>query len=127
MNPDANSPGNPTRQTTALSADKIYFRTGIVIFVAGLIAAALIYVFSADQISAGFLDRRLTEFEIERIGGKATVYVVRLNEWFGSLWHGRPLAFTIAVLTLLAALLCFWMSDRIAMRARNHDSEGPAG
>jgi hypothetical protein len=121
MNPDTNPPTNATQPpagTAGLSAEKIYFRSGVVIFVAGLAAAALIYAFSSEQTPAPFLDPRLTEFQIERIGGKAMVYVVRFNEWFAGFWHGRPLAFTIAVLALLAALFCFWMSDRSALRAR---------
>ena len=45
--------------------------------------------------------------ELERIGGKAAVVAAEMNEWFDSLWHGKRLAGTLAVLSVGISLLCF--------------------
>jgi hypothetical protein len=44
---------------------------------------------------------------IELMGGKFAVYADQFNEWFASLWHGRELAYTVAVLSVAVALVCF--------------------
>ncbi len=45
--------------------------------------------------------------ELERIGGKANVLSTEIREWFDSLWHGRSLAYTVAVGTVVTAW-AFW-------------------
>jgi hypothetical protein len=45
--------------------------------------------------------------ELQVYGGKANVASVQLMNWFHSLWHGKSLGVTLAVLTILAAWL-FW-------------------
>jgi len=94
------------------------FYAGVVILVAGLIGAALIYWLTADsavkKTEIEFANPRAYEYQIERLGGKVTVYVVRFNEWFTGLWQGRQLAFTVAVLAVVIALICFWLSKRMA-------------
>jgi len=37
-------------------------------------------------------------------GGKANVLASDLRSWFNGLWHGRPLAFTVAAIAILVAL-----------------------
>ena len=94
------------------------FYAGVLILVAGLTGATLIYWFTADsavkKTEIEFVNPRAYEFQIERLGGKATVYVVRFNEWFTGLWQGRQLALTVALLALVIALICFWLSKRMA-------------
>src|SRR6266571_1928702 len=41
--------------------------------------------------------------DLELYGGKANVLATELREWFDSLWHGKRLAFTVAVITVIAA------------------------
>src|SRR6202035_1077247 len=41
--------------------------------------------------------------QLELYGGKANVPGVELRQWFDGLWHGRSLAFTVAVLAALVA------------------------
>jgi hypothetical protein len=61
---------------------------------------ALIYVFAADdentdlasEISSG----RMYKHNLELMGGKLSVYANQFNQWFAGLWHGRPLAYTVA-------------------------------
>ena len=59
-----------------------------------------------------FANPRAYENQIERFGGKATLYVLRFNEWLSTLLHGRPLAVTMAVLSLVISLLLFCLARR---------------
>ena len=96
--------------------ERIYY-SGVAILIVGLIGAALIYVFAADtakSVEIRFTNPRAYEFQIERLGGKATVYALRINEWLGRLWHGRQLAFTVAVPSIAIALICFWVANRLS-------------
>ena len=45
--------------------------------------------------------------EMEVYGGKANLMATDVREWFDSLWHGRRLAVTVAVLSLLLAGFLF--------------------
>ena len=47
---------------------------------------------------------KLYRHDLEVYGGRANVLADDFREWFAGLWHGRNLAFTVAVLTVLAAL-----------------------
>ena len=46
--------------------------------------------------------------QTEIIGGKAAVLGNDLREWFDGLWHGQRLAFTIAAITAIVALVYYW-------------------
>ena len=48
--------------------------------------------------------------ELERFGGKFAVLTAELSQWFAGLWHGKSLAVTIGILSLLLALLLWFMS-----------------
>lgn len=76
------------------------------ILAAGFAAAAAIYARNAMPGAAEYeLERtRLYRHDLEVYGGRANVLADDFREWFSGLWHGRPLAFTVAVLTVLAAL-----------------------
>ena len=94
---------------------RIYY-TGVVVLVAGLIGAALIYVFSAaipvTDPATELANRRAYERSIELFGGKAMLLMVRFNQWLGTLWQGERLAFTVGVLSIAVALACFWLAGR---------------
>jgi hypothetical protein len=90
-----------------------------IILAAGLLAAAIVYQnASADEAAAGAIgyeidggtqapimpgDSKSYDQQMEGIGGKATV----LGDEIAGLWHGRNLAYTLAVLAVGGALLCF--------------------
>jgi len=102
---------------------------GIAILLVGLVAAALIYIYAADDRSSGgaaeIESGRLYEYNIERIGGMAAVYAARFNRWLAGLWHGRPLAYTVAILTVAIALLCFAVARMIFVRLPAESENGP--
>ena len=134
MTSDAEPPSTakpPQAPARGLPLHKRFLYSGVVILFAGLIGAALTYVFSAEDATGGPVteigDRRANEFQIERIGGKATVYVVRFNEWLGSLWQGRQLASTVGVLSIVIALACFWVAGLVSARSPGDQDEDRKG
>jgi hypothetical protein len=46
--------------------------------------------------------------QMEMIGGKAAVEANEMNEWLASLWHGKRLAYTIAV-GASGVALAYWL------------------
>jgi hypothetical protein len=84
---------------------------GVFILVAGLVSAALIFAFATDDAELAAADEiaggRAYQHNIELMGGKFAVLSVEFDRWFASLWHGRPLAYTVAVLSVAVTLLCF--------------------
>ena len=41
--------------------------------------------------------------DMEVYGGKGNLLAYELRQWFGSLWRGKRLAFTVAVITVIVA------------------------
>ena len=87
------------------------YLASVVILVAGLIGAAVIYATApaedrAEQIY-GVANNQSYILELQRIGGTAEVVMAEFHQWFDSLWHGKPLAYTVAALCAAAAAACF--------------------
>jgi len=84
---------------------------GAAIFFVGLLAAELIFLFAgnngdtdaAEEIASG----RAYQHNLEVMGGKFASLSVDFDRWFMSLWHGRSLAYTVAVIAVLSAAACF--------------------
>jgi hypothetical protein len=88
------------------------YLASIVILVLGLAGAVVIYAMAPEKDRAELIygvsnDPRYT-LELQRIGGNAEVAMAGLHQWFDGLWHGKPLAYTVAVLCAAVAALCFW-------------------
>ena len=87
---------------------------GVAILVAGLVSAALIYAFATDdpdaEAAAEIASSRAYQHNLELMGGKFALLSTEFDDWFASLWHGRPLAYTVAVLSVAVAGVCFWVS-----------------
>ncbi len=76
-----------------------------VIALLGVLLAGVLYV-RAPQPTAE--DERLEDSkqylrQMEVYGGDANVLASEFRVWFGGLWHGRSLAYTVAVIGLLVA------------------------
>jgi len=80
---------------------------GALILLAGLGAAAVIYLAAGDAPEAApefaIEDSRRSLRDLELYGGKANVLAAEFMAWFGGLWHGRSLAATVACITLALA------------------------
>ena len=62
--------------------------------------------------------------DLEVFGGQANVLLQEFQDWFEGLWHGRNLAFTVAVLTIVTAVAVrlFALTAHHAVAA---DEKGP--
>lgn len=100
-------------------------RVGVLALVIGLLAAALAYWHAAGapdgrlehgyeivggQVFASEQADEARQRQVEHIGGKAAVWAVEFNEWFGSLWQGTRLAATLAIVGALTMLACFYIA-----------------
>jgi len=103
------------------SLSKRLYLIGAVILVLGLLAAATIY-FTVAEASEDLLgyeiidgkayplmvsDSKMYRHDLERFGGKAAIMADDLSRWFSGLWQGKQLAWTVAILTTLLALVFF--------------------
>jgi hypothetical protein len=122
---------NATPHTSSVPLHRRIHQTGIGILVLGLFSAALIYLVAYNNPEAhpapDFSSDRRFNYEVERLGGKAAVYIAAFNRWLGSLWHGTMLAFTVATLSVLIALLCFWIANLMAYPPLDHTRSDAAG
>lgn len=94
---------------------------GLIVVCLGLLAALAVYVANApgadDEAEAAGPyvaaphETKRYRYELERFGGKASLIFDDLRLWFGSLWHGRRLAGTIVVLSLVVGA-GFWRAGR---------------
>jgi hypothetical protein len=78
----------------------------VAILVAGFGAAIAVYIVNsarpATPIESDPLETKKYIHDLELYGGKANVLAAEFVDWFTGLWSGTNLAYTIAVLTLLA-------------------------
>lgn len=77
------------------------------ILLVGFASAILIYFANAapgNMSGYELEDSKQYLRNMELYGGKANVLAAEFRIWFSGLWHGRSLAFTVAVLAVLLAL-----------------------
>jgi len=95
---------------------------GILILAGGLPAAALTYMRTSPGPGTGAIGyvveggvsypitpetSKRYNYEMESMEGKEGVLFAESLDWFESLWHGRRLATTLAVLSLSGSAACF--------------------
>jgi hypothetical protein len=77
------------------------------ILVLGFAAVVVIYLTAQpppeNPLGYDPMDTKKYLHDLEVYGGKANVIAAQFRDWFDSLWHGKQLAFTVAVLTVIAA------------------------
>ena len=82
-------------------------RGAAAILTAGLVAALVIYLTARppapNPLGYDPEDTKSYVREMEVYGGKANLLASEFLHWFQSLWHGRRLAFTVAVLSAATA------------------------
>ena len=85
--------------------EKLLRRIAVGILVVGLASAVWIYVAAGPVADdpLGRDDSKAYLRNMELYGGQANVLAAQFMTWFQSLWHGRSLAYTVGVLTLLTA------------------------
>src|SRR5439155_12987639 len=84
------------------------------ILVIGLGGAAFIYL-TADKdsdssLASGFENSKKYHHDLELYGGEMTVLTDDLSRWFGGLWQGESLAYTVACITVVISGGC-WLAS----------------
>ncbi len=101
-------------------------RISLALLVAGFVAAGLIYVFAAPPATDAFgndpLNEKRYRRELRVIGGQANALSADFIDWFGGLWEGENLAYTVAVLTVVTTLGFRF----VAVRLKPPGSDSPA-
>jgi hypothetical protein len=100
---------------------------GLLVLVAGWIAAAIVLVAAGrpggeDAPEASRGEART----LERIGGKAVVRTVALDRWFASLWEGERLGWTLAVLALVIGGGCLYVGGLMGETGVDGEERGPS-
>lgn len=104
------------------------YLAGTLILLAGLGGATLIYLTatddSSDALGYEFVggnvyptqpdDSKRYIHDLDLYGGKAAVLADDLDRWFASLWHGRQLAYTLAILSIGLALAFFLLAGHLS-------------
>jgi hypothetical protein len=96
------------------NAPRLVRRTGLALLLIGWIAAACVFFTAPADPRADTVAQQREMRELERLGGTATAQTVRFDQWLGSLWHGRRLAATLAVLSLVVAAGCTYVAGLMA-------------
>lgn len=93
---------------------RVNFVTAAILSV-GLVSSVMIYLTAGEPVENPLGDQidtsKAYQRSMEMLGGKANLLGQQFNDWFHSLWHGKPLAFTIAVLTIVVALLYHFIAS----------------
>ncbi len=106
---------------------RLYLVT-VIILVAGLGGSLLIYMAAVNdadsvlgyEMSDGNVypinpeDSKAFTHDMELYGGKANVLANELTNWFAGLWHGKSLAFTTAVITMLVSVVIFFIANHLS-------------
>lgn len=95
---------------------------------AGIVGGIVIYALAPAPDTAaqfyGMANSPQYVQQLQQIGGTAEVALAGFHQWFDSLWHGKPLAYTVAVLCIAAAVACFLAGHFIFFDApSNHNDE----
>ena len=64
-------------------------------------------------------DSRTYRRDLELYGGKAAVIADDFSRWFVGLWHGKSLAFTVAVISIFISLGFFFAANRLPSRLKS--------
>ncbi len=78
----------------------------------GLGASVIIYLAAGDaqdDVLEHIEGSKTYLHDLEMYGGKANVLAAEFTHWFGGLWHGTSLAYTLGCITLLLSLGLFFV------------------
>jgi hypothetical protein len=92
---------------------RLYLITALILF-AGLGSATFIYL-TAENVSDNnlILQSEISKayrHDLELVGGKMNVLADEFLRWFDSLWRGKPLAFTVACITIILSFGVFFVA-----------------
>ena len=117
---------------TSAPLPKRLYLSAVVVLIAGLCSAVLIYLAAGDDPEAGEAyqyvvvgdkaypvagsESKAYVRESRRFGGRAAVLFDELGTWFAGRWRGKALAITVGWITLFVSVALFlvagWLSPR---------------
>jgi hypothetical protein len=101
------------------------------ILVLGFAAAVVIYLTAQpppdNPLGYDPMDTKKYLHDLEVYGGKANVIAAQFRDWFDSLWHGKQLAYTVAVLTVLSAGVFKFFATPLPPDPEAPGASGPRG
>jgi hypothetical protein len=101
------------------------------ILVLGFAAAVVIYLTAQpppdNPLGYDPMDTKKYLHDLEVYGGKANVIAAQFRDWFDSLWHGKQLAYTVAVLTVLSAGVFKFFATPLPPDPEAPGANGPPG
>jgi homoserine kinase len=87
---------------------------GAITLLLGLGSSAIIYLTAVDVADGGLgsevAESKMYRHDLELYGGKANVLAAEFMNWFGGLWHGQPLAYTVGWITIFIAFGLFFVA-----------------
>ena len=86
---------------------------GVGILVVGLLAATAVDLMARSGAVGPGTDTKNYEYQMEFIGGKSNILATQITDWFSGLWHGRKLAQTLAFISVVGSLACFFVAHRL--------------
>ncbi|MBF0558367.1 MAG: hypothetical protein HQL08_06265 [Nitrospirae bacterium] len=97
---------------------------GTMILLAGLGSALLIYISSGngEDLSLGFEESKMYRHDLELYGGKANVLADEFTRWYSGLWHGKPLAYTVACGSAAVSLGFFFVALHLPVEPESDGS-----
>jgi hypothetical protein len=98
----------------------------VVMVIIGWSIAAVVYFRAAPEAEdplRQFHESKKYQADVERFGGKATVFANDLTDWIASLFRGQTLALTIAVITIIVAFGYLLRASRSASKTTPDESK----
>ncbi len=87
------------------------------ILCAGFVGAVAIFFLAGpdadNPLGSDPMDTKAYQHDLEVYGGTANVLASQFIDWFAGLWHGRNLAYTVAVLAVLSVLAIRYVAARL--------------
>jgi flagellar basal body-associated protein FliL len=110
----------------------------IAILIVGVIVGIVIYVTTKSDGDA-FNDEvvgnqvytvtpgqyKFSQHDAENIGGKFGIISAQFGDWFFSLWHGKQLGITLAVLAIAIAAVCYFFAYVLSFQPAPTTSDTP--
>ena len=106
---------------------RLYLIAAVILF-AGALSGAAIVAFTPPDPDTSFLTdgtadfgvpkqySRRYQYDVGRIGGQSALLAAQLDDWFGALWQGKQLGYTVAELAVLVALVFFCFGRLLSVR-----------
>ena len=96
--------------------NRLYLIAAMILLV-GLSASAFIYLtaedVSDDMLIYEFEHSKAYRHDLELYGGKINVLASEFMHWFKGLWHGKSLAITIGLITIMVATIVLFVGYQI--------------